>query len=47
VGLISDPKFANDVLLNKRSDFVAIVREYLKNPNCAYDAAQLLKYELK
>jgi 2,4-dienoyl-CoA reductase-like NADH-dependent reductase (Old Yellow Enzyme family) len=45
VGLILDPKFAEDVLQAGQADLIAIGREALYNPNWAVHAARSLGVE--
>jgi 2,4-dienoyl-CoA reductase-like NADH-dependent reductase (Old Yellow Enzyme family) len=42
VGLIIDPRQANDVIANEDADLVAMGRQLLDDPNFPYHAAQAL-----
>ncbi|MEO1678639.1 MAG: NADH:flavin oxidoreductase/NADH oxidase [Pseudomonadota bacterium] len=39
VGMITDPKHANQIIADGRADFVAMARQFLREPNWVYRAA--------
>ena len=45
--MISDPKKANDIITNKEADMVAMARAFLSNPRWVWDAAKILKHDIK
>lgn len=47
VGKITDPKGANDIILNKQADLVAVGRGFLHNPRWAIDAATTLGVQVR
>lgn len=47
VGMIYDPRFANDVILENKADFVAIARGMLHDPHWAWSAAATLGAEVE
>ena len=46
VGMISDPKKANDIIINKDADMVAMARAFLSNPRWVWDAAKILNHSI-
>ena len=46
VGMISDPKKANDNVINKDADMVAMARAFLSNPRWVWDAAKILNHSI-
>ena len=46
VGMISDPKKANDIIINKDADMVAMARAFLSNPRWVWDAAKILNHPI-
>ena len=47
VGMISDPIKANDIIINKEADMVAMARAFLGNPRWVWDAAKVLNEEIE
>ena len=47
VGMISDPIKANDIIINKEADMVAMARAFLSNPRWVWDAAKVLNEEIE
>ncbi len=45
VGMITDPHHANAIIAHGHADFVAMARQFLREPNWAYRAAQALELE--
>ena len=45
-GMISDPKKANDIIINKDADMVAMARAFLSNPRWVWDAAKILNHPI-
>ena len=46
VGMISDPKKANDIIVNKDADMIAMARAFLSNPRWVWDAAKILNHSI-
>ena len=46
VGMISDPIKANEIIINKEADMVAMARAFLSNPRWVWDAAKVLNEEI-
>ena len=46
VGMITDPIKANQLLLNKDADMIAMARAFLSNPRWVWDAAKILQCDL-
>ena len=47
VGMISDPKKANDIIISQEADMVAMARAFLSNPRWVWDAAKILNHDIK
>ena len=47
VGMISDPIKANEIIINKEADMVAMARAFLSNPRWVWDAAKVLNEEIE
>lgn len=47
VGLITEPRHAEEILQNGRADFIFLARELLRNPYWAYTAAQTLGADIE
>ncbi|MFC4712098.1 NADPH dehydrogenase NamA [Planococcus dechangensis] len=47
VGLITDPRHAEEILQNGRADFIFLARELLRNPYWAYTAATELEADIE
>ena len=47
VGMIKDPFEANNIVINKDADMVAMARAFLSNPRWVWDAAKLLNHDIE
>ncbi|MDC0093163.1 NADH:flavin oxidoreductase/NADH oxidase [Alphaproteobacteria bacterium] len=47
VGMITDPIKANQIIMNKETDMVAMARAFLTNPRWVWDAAKILNYDIE
>lgn len=47
VGLITEPRHAEEILQNGRADFIFLARELLRNPYWAYTAARELGADIE
>ena len=47
VGMIKDPFEANNILINKEADMVAMGRAFLSNPRWVWDAAKILNHDIE
>ena len=47
VGMITDPIKANQIIVDKEADMVAIARGFLTNPRWVWDAAKNLKHDIE
>ena len=47
VGMITDPIKANQTIINKEADMVALARGFLTNPRWVWDAAKILNYDIE
>ncbi len=47
VGMITDPIQANNIIINKNADMVAMGRAFLSNPRWVWDAAKVLNHDIE
>jgi len=47
VGMIKDPFEANNIVINKHADMVAMARAFLSNPRWVWDAAKILNHDIE
>ena len=47
VGMIKDPFEANNIVINKDADMVAMARAFLSNPRWVWDAAKILNHDIE
>ena len=47
LGMITDPIKANQTIMNKEADMVAMARGFLTNPRWVWDAAKILNYDIE
>jgi len=45
--MITDPIKANQIIVDKEADMVAIARGFLTNPRWVWDAAKILKHDIE
>ena len=46
VGMITDPFEANNIIINKDADMIAMARAFLSNPRWVWDAAKVLNHDI-
>ena len=47
VGMITDPFEANNIIIRKDADMIAMARAFLSNPRWVWDAAKVLNHDIE